>query len=308
VTRRGRWCAFLTLADPAGFVVDDVHAIEPLERAGWRVRPVPWDLERASWSSFDAVVIRSTWDYQHQPDRFLSVLSEIDGSGVPLFNGIDLVRWNLRKSYLQELAARGIPIVPSLVVDRFRPEGVERLFDALDSREIVLKPLISANAEGTFRLREESWREQAAELTAELGGRAILAQPFVHAVPDRGELSLFYFDGTFSHAVRKTPACGDFRVQEEHGARIAAVVASVESLEAGTAVMASLPEVPLYARVDLVPANDGGGHWLMELELIEPSLYLRMDPEAPLRFAEAFTRQMERFGSSARVGCERNEQ
>lgn len=292
-----RECAFLTLSDPAGFVMDDVHAVEPLERAGWSVRAVPWDHESAEWSAFDAVVIRSTWDYQHRPDDFLSVVADIERSGVPLFNSADLVRWNVRKTYLRDLAAGGVPIVPSLFLDRVRAERIERLFEALGSEEIVLKPMISASAEGTFRLREGTWREQEAALRAELGGRALLAQPFVRAVPDEGEHSLFYFDGAFSHAVRKTPAPGDFRVQEEHGAEIAKVVPSAEVLQAGQAVMEAIPEVPLYARVDLVPANDAPGHWLMELELVEPSLYLRMDPDAPQRFAEAFVRQVNKYES-----------
>ncbi len=294
MTRVARRCAFLTLSDPEGFVVDDGHADGPLERLGWSVQAVPWDCERTGWAAFDAVVLRSTWDYQHRPDRFLAVVADIESSGVPLFNSGDLVRWNLRKTYLQDLAAGGIPIVPTLFLDRFRPEGTDDLFARLESDEIVLKPLISASADGTFRLRAGTWRVQEAVLTAELNGKAVLAQPFVRAVPDGGEFSLIYFDGMFSHAVRKTPAPGDFRVQEEHGAEIASIVPTEKMLQAGGMAMDAVPEVPLYARVDLVPANDAGGYWLMELELIEPSLYLRMDPEAPRRFADAFVRQVER--------------
>lgn len=299
MTHPKRRCAFLTLADPSGFVMDDRHAIEPLERVGWSVHSVPWDREPADWSSFDAVVIRSTWDYQHSPDRFLSVVAAIDRSGIPLFNSTGLVRWNLRKTYLLDLSARGVAIVPSRFLDRFRPEEMERLFEDLDSEEIVLKPVVSASAERTFRLRAASWRERASDLAGELGSRALIAQPFVCAIPDEGEDSLFYFDGAFSHAVRKTPAPGDFRVQEEHGAEIATITPSAEILRTGDAVMATLPEVPLYARVDLVRANHAADFWLMELELIEPSLYLRMDPGAPQRFAEAFVRQVSRYGSTS---------
>lgn len=298
MTHPQRRCAFLTLADPSGFVMDDRHAIEPLNRVGWRVHSVPWDREPADWTSFDAVVIRSTWDYQHSPDRFLSVVAAIDRSGIPLFNSAEVVRWNLRKTYLQDLAARGIPIVPSRFLDRFRPEAMDRLFEDLGSEEIVLKPVVSASAERTFRLPAAGWRQRASDLAGELGSRALLAQPFVRAVPDEGEDSLFYFDGVFSHAVRKTPAPGDFRVQEEHGAVIATITPSARVLRTGAAVMATLPEVPLYARVDLVRANDAADLWLMELELIEPALYLRMDPSAPQRFAEAFVRQVSRYGGS----------
>ena len=281
------------MSDPVGFVIDDDHAVRPLEQLGWSVHSVPWDHAPADWSEFDAVVLRSTWDYQHRPDRFLSVVADIEDSGVPLFNSGDLVRWNVRKTYLQELAASGIPIVPTLFLDRFVIEGLDGLFARLGSDEIVLKPLISASADGTFRLRTGTWRQEEGALTAELTGRAVLAQPFVRAIPEGGEVSLFYFDGMFSHAVRKTPAPGDFRVQEEHGAEIATIIPTLDILQAGARAMDAVPEVPLYARVDLVPANDAEGHWLMELELIEPALYLRMDREAPRRFAEALVRQVE---------------
>ena len=294
MTRTDLRCAFLTMSDPVGFVIDDGHAVGPLKHQGWSVQAVPWDHERADWSEFDAVVLRSTWDYQHRPERFLSVVADIENSGVPLFNSGDLVRWNVRKTYLRDLAADGIPIVPTLFLDRLQLDGIDDLFGRLESNEIVLKPLVSASAEATFRLQAGTWRQQQAALTTELSGKAALAQPFVRAVPDGGELSLFYFDGAFSHAVRKTPAPGDFRVQEEHGAEIATVVPTEAVLQAGRRAMGAVPGVPLYARVDLVPANEAAGHWLMELELIEPSLYLRMDPEAPRRFAEAFVRQMDR--------------
>ena len=114
-----------------------------------------------------------------------------------------------------------------------------------------------------------------------------MAQPFARAILDEGEYSLFSFNGAPSHTVLKTPKPGDFRVQEEHGGEILAVTPESALAAAGEKILASVGEPPLYARADMVRSNDGDAWWLMELELVEPSLYLRMDPEAPARFARA---------------------
>lgn len=281
-------CAFLTLEDPTGFVIDDDHAVEPFRALGWVVEVVPWSRPGASWALFDAVVIRSTWDYQKDLEGFLGVLGEIERSGTPLFNDLETVRWNLRKTYLLELEKRGVPIVPTLVREVLRREDLEPLLDELEADEIVVKPAVGANADGLFRLARGLPGERWSEAETYYAGRALLAQPLVPAVLDEGEYSLFYFGGVHSHSIVKKPAAGDLRVQEEHGGEIRAFEAGEALLRAGSAVMAALPEPPLYARVDLVRASGGDGFWLMELELVEPSLYLRMDREAPRRFAEAF--------------------
>jgi hypothetical protein len=285
-------CAFLTLSDPTGFVIDDERAYDAFAERGWEVSAVPWDRTPVAWSSFDAVIIRSTWDYQHRLDRFLAVLEEIEGQGIPLFNALGLVRWNVQKSYLNDLARSGVPVVPTVFLDRLAPDDVRGLSDRLDSDEVVLKPLVSGNAEGAFRLAADPSRARVEEVAAYYAERPLLAQPFVRAIVDEGEFSLFYFDGAYSHAILKTPAGRDYRVQEEHGGRITAVHPTPALLETGAAALGALPRTPLYARVDLVRANSGEGFWLMELELVEPSLYLRMDADAPQRFAGAFVRSV----------------
>jgi glutathione synthase/RimK-type ligase-like ATP-grasp enzyme len=286
-------CAFLTLAQPGGFVIDDYLARKPLAGRGWHVRDVPWSQDSTAWSSFDAVVVRSTWDYPSNVPGFLSALERIDASGVPLFNPLALLRWNLAKTYLSTLASRGVPTIPTLIREHLTVRDVPDLFDALGAEEIVVKPVIGANAIGTFRLHRERWWQQAGGLDAYFRGRRALVQPFVKAIPREGECSLVYFDGACSHAVRKTPAPDDFRVQEEHGALIEPLVISEELQAVADVAMGGLGQVPLYARVDLVKANDDAGYWIMELELIEPSLYLRMDLGAPGRCADAFVRQVQ---------------
>lgn len=285
-------CAFLTLDCADGYVIDDELAYAPLAALGWRVEAVPWRRPGIARDGFDAVVIRSTWDYHEDPEAFLAVLADIARAGVPLFNDPDLVAWNVRKTYLGDLAARGVPIVPTVFRDRLGAGDLATVFDEIGGDEIVVKPVVGANAHGAFRLGRSTLRDRAREVEAFYAHRALMAQPLARAILSQGEYSLFYFDGELSHGILKTPREADFRVQEEHGGRIRAIEASGALLAAGNAVVATLGVPPLYARVDLVRANAGDGFWLMELELIEPSLYLRMDPGAPGRLARSLDRRV----------------
>jgi hypothetical protein len=301
-------CAFLTLDDSAGFVIDDELANEPLRVLGWSVDTIPWRRPGVEWRAFDAVVIRSPWDYQDDPTDFLDVLEAIEASGAPLYNGLDIVRWNLEKTYLRDLAAVGVAVVPTLWRERLGPGELRGLFRELGVDEAVVKPVIGANADGAFRLDRHAAEARASEVEAFYARRALMAQPVVRSVLEEGEYSLFYFDGEYSHAIVKTPKASDFRVQEEHGGLIRPLEPEDGLLAAGLSVVDRLAEAvshrgpvprpgpgpaepPLYARVDLVRPDDGGDFQLMELELIEPALYFRMDPDAPGRFARALDRR-----------------
>jgi len=286
-------CAFLTLEDPTGYVIDDDLAYQPLQDLGWRVDAVPWSRPGVSWSSYDAVVIRSTWDYAEVPQKFLATLAEIEQSGAPLFNDLQTVRWNLDKTYLRSLAERGVPIVPTAWRQRLRRGELAALFDEAGSEEIVVKPVVGAGAIGAFRLERSTLAPQlAAEVETYYAERALMAQPFLTAITSEGEYSLFYFNGQFSHAIQKIPQPGDFRVQEEHGSQILAAAPDAQLLAAGDRAVTAIGDPPLYARADLVRANDDNDFWLIELELVEPSLYLRMDDQSPQRFAKALDRRV----------------
>ena len=287
-----RGCAFLTLEDSTGYFIDDELAYPTLAALGWRVDAVPWRRPGVDWRTYDAVVIRSPWDYVTDPKAFLDVLNEIDRSGTPLFNGLDLVRWNIRKTYLRDLAERGVPVVPTIWRERLHPGELPDLVKEVGTAEVVVKPVISANARGTFRLDAQTARGRACEIEAYYADRALMAQPFLSAITTEGEFSLLYFNGKHSHTISKTPKSADFRVQEEHGGTIRAVETEEVLRAAGDAALRAIGEAPLYARADFVCANDGSGYWLMELELIEPSLYLRKDPGAPERFARALHDRM----------------
>jgi hypothetical protein len=287
-------CAFLTMENMDGFVSDDELAYAPMRALGWEVEAVPWNRDGVDWGRFHAVIIRSTWDYQHAATAFVEVLGRIGRSGARLENALSLVRWNMNKTYLADLERRGVTIVPTIWSADLGPVDEHKIHSKFGTDEVVLKPVVGANADHTYRLRRGSaaWFEAAAVFAH----RDYLAQPFVESVVEEGEYSLFYFGGELSHAVLKTPKQGDFRVQEEHGGIIRPVKVIGGLERAGNCVMAAIGETPLYARADLVQLPKGG-LGLMELELVEPSLYLRMDAGAPERFARALDMRMVPLGS-----------
>lgn len=282
-----RRCAFLTLHDPTGFVMDDDLAIAPLAKRGWAVETLPWNRASADWKSYDLVVLRSTWDYQHHAERFLATLAAIEASGTRLENSLAIVRWNMQKTYLHDLAVQGVPVVPTVWREQLAPGELVPLFESLQTDEAVIKPVMSGNAQGAWRLDHQSAKARAAEIEAYYAKRPLMMQPFEPAIVAEGEYSLMYFSGQHSHSILKVPKPGDFRVQEEHGSEIRAVTAEPALLAAGDKAMRAIGETLLYARADLV--RHGDEFRVMELELVEPAIYLRMDPGAPERFADAVT-------------------
>ena len=279
-------CAFLTMGDLGDFVTDDELAVEPFARRGWRVELVPWRDPAVDWDRFDAVVVRSPWDYQTYPAEFERTLVAIDQSRARLANDLATMRWNLNKRYLQDVEGRGVPIPPTLWRRGLAASELPRMFQQLATEEIVIKPVIGAGAADTFRLTLPQACDWATELERVFAARNYIVQPFLPAVVEEGEFSLILFNGKLSHTILKTPKPSDFRVQEEFGSTIRPVNAKPALIAAATMAMDWIRPTPLYARVDLVRHQDR--YLLMELELAEPSLYLRMDEGAPERFAVAF--------------------
>lgn len=270
--------------DLSGYVFDDDLAIPHLNALGWDVQTVSWEDPSANWSQFDAVIIRTTWNYQQNLPLFLETLRQIS-SQTQLLNPLDTIEWNANKSYLRELTSKGATPIPSLWGECITSEDeIQAMFTYFGSSEIVIKPTVSANAEATFRLSLNSPLIQ--EALSAFANREFLSQPFLQAVVTEGEYSLFYFNGTFSHAILKTPKPNDFRVQEEHGGIIRAISPSKKLLSEGDKVMEIINQNLLYARVDFIQIEPGV-FAVMEVELIEPALYLRMDPRAPQRLAQA---------------------
>lgn len=281
-------CAFLTMANKKGGPTDAGLCIPHLESLGWEVEWVPWRRPGVCWDCYDVVYIAATWDYPDFPVEFMQVLEDIDSSSAVLVNDIELIRWNHIKSYLRDLESMGTAIVPSLWYERFDESDLPGYFGQLDCEKIIVKPVISANADNTFVLRKSTGPEAGNLLRPVFSDRAFLVQPFIENIRNEGEFSLFYLGGGLSHAICKMPKPGDFRVQEEHGGSIVEVEPDQQLRSAGQSVMRLLEIEPAYARVDFVRGPDGR-FLLMELELIEPSMYLRTNEGAAQRFAQALS-------------------
>lgn len=287
-----RRCAFLTMEDLTGFFTYDSLTYQPLQALGWTVDEVPWNRPQVNWSQYEAVVIRSPWDYQKQPDQFLKVLEEIEASSAALFNPLEVCRWNMNKSYLRDLERKGIFIIPTLWQDSMALADFVRWQRELKSDRLVVKPTIGANADDTFVLSLD--RPEALDKATQIfQAKPIMVQPFVPSIQSIGEFSLFYFGGDYSHAINKLPRSGDFRVQEEHGGQIAAIEASSELQERGQRVLDQLGETLLYARIDFVIWQEQPA--LIEVELIEPSLYFGFSAQSPQKFADSFNKMMTQF-------------
>ena len=234
-----------------------------------------WDDPSVDWAAFDAVVIRSTWDY---PTRLPEFLAWLDRLPVPVHNPSEVLRTNADKCYLKALREAGVPTVPTLWLAPGARLGAAMA--AVGWPEAVVKPVVSAGARETRRVRIEE--ALARDLCAP--DEPCMLQPFWELVAERGEWSLLYFGGRYSHAVRKRPAPRDFRVQEMFGGVTTSERPPSRVRAAAEAVIAAAGPLA-YARVDLFDTDEGPQ--VVEVELIEPCLFLGYDPLAPTRFAQA---------------------
>lgn len=269
---------FLSCDSLAGYVVDDGILKAQLESEGHSVATVSWS-KKTDWSAFDCVVIRTTWDYMERPKEFFATLREIS-QATRLFNDLKTIEWNIHKKYLSSLEKKGVTIVPTI----FFAHGESPEIPESWGEKIVIKPAISAGSYKTTVTTKKAVSDGSALRGLSPGDW--MCQPFLQQIQD-GEISLIYFQKTFSHALLKIPKAGDFRVQEEFGGDVRPLTPSAQLMELGATVVNSVPAELLYARVDVVPYH---GHFaLMELELIEPSLYFRSSDEAAKNFSKALT-------------------
>lgn len=284
---------------------DSTPLLDALDARGITCRVAAWDDEAVDWSAADAVLARSTWDYADRRDAFVAWAVHVEATGVPFWPGADVVAWNTEKSYLRALGAAGVPVVPTVwSLPGADPAAAAAAVRAQGWDDVVVKPVIGYGADGLRRFSGvvHSQTEAAALLdhVAELDRRSggAMLQPYLPAVADEGELSVFFCEGRITHAVRKRAAEGDFRVQPEHGGSFALATPGADELRAASwavaAVAARTGSAPLLARADLVDA--GAGPALIELELIEPRLFLRIAPEATATIADAIAARLAALG------------
>jgi glutathione synthase/RimK-type ligase-like ATP-grasp enzyme len=263
-----------------GWAFDRQAAV--LRSHGADVHTRPWT-DPGDLSGFDVVTPLVAWGYNRQPERWLATLDALEAAAIPLCNPAALLRWNSDKRYLEELGAKGIVTVPTRMVDALDQASLaEARADFGD--DLVVKPPVSAGADGTYRLAP------ADRIPADVAGRAMMVQPFLPSVMDEGEYSLMLFGGNFSHAIVKRPKAGDYRVQPHLGGRDEKCEPPSGAIELARLALDEAPAPPTYARVDLVRGLDGQLA-VIELELIEPALWLDHAPDGGASFAAAMLAQ-----------------
>lgn len=253
---------------------------------GMRLDEVVWTDPALDLAGYDAVLPLGVWDYQDRPDACLALLRRAEAKGARVLNPPPLIEWNIRKTYLRELEARGARVTPTLWLDDAGADEVKEAFARFGVEEIVVKRQVGAGAQGQLRLRPGDVPAKGPVID-----RPAMVQPFLKTVQDEGEYSFLFVDGVFSHAVLKRPASGDYRIQPQHGGAALRIDPLPEDLSEAEAVLHLLDERPLYARVDMVRGDDDG-LMLMELELFEPFLFPFEGPGFAPMFAEALARRL----------------
>ena len=280
--------AFVTYRDLPELNADDRLAATALTRLGSRTDAVCWDDPDVDWLAYRAVVLRSTWDYHRRVAEFLGWIDRMQRMGAALWNPPHVRRWNSDKRDLARLSHPHLSPPPTEILDRGATVDLRALLQARGWEEAVMKPTISADGFSTERTSSTTAASDQGTLDTMLVRGDVLIQPLVPEIRTRGEISMMFFGGRFSHAVNKRPQAGEFRVQERLGGRIVRTDPPPALVACGQALLDEHAPGSLYARVDTVVAADR--FVLMEIELVEPSLYLEHDPPAADAFALAIQR------------------
>ena len=284
---RKRSVAFATWSGQPEMTADDRLAAIACSEHGINCESAAWDDAKVDWSRFHAVVLRSTWNYHLQVPAFLAWL-ELIASQTTLLNPLDIVTRNSHKRYLLELATQGVAIPDTVLVTQGSAFALEAWMREHACETAVIKPCISADAYETLVVDLRDAAQAAARIAALAVKMDLLVQRFVPEVSSTGELSLMFFNGEFSHAVVKRPKEKDFRVQEHAGGTKSAATPPQAMIDTAAAVLRrATHDAPLYARVDGIATP--AGFLLMELELIEPSLFFEYDDGSAARFAQALS-------------------
>jgi len=257
-----------------------------LREKGIGTQVTPWDRD-VEWDNFSMVLNRGPWDYFKRLPDFLSFIRRA-GDSTSVENSPETIVWNSNKSYLGDLARRNVPTVPTHFLYKAHRGRIGELLRSMDHEDIIIKPAVAAGAEGALRTKAGD-EEAFVHINQLLRTGDVLVQPLISSVLQEGEYSLVFFDGEFSHAVRKTPADGDFRVQQRHGGLVESWLPTEQQLSVAKQAIAVAPITPLYARVDLLMINEQPV--VTELELIEPDLFLGHCDDGLDRFTDAIARR-----------------
>ncbi|NIX75508.1 ATP-grasp domain-containing protein [Microvirga terricola] len=274
--------------------------LKALESLGLSATHHPWKQTAPKvFADAEAVLPLCCWDYHDDPARFENWIGDLEARGARLFNPPAMLRWNLRKTYLLEMAEAGLAVPRTFHLPDANHRAVEERMQQEGWQSAVLKPASGQSGHGVRKVEraDNTWPVDAVK-------RDALLQEFQPDISDLGETTLTFIDGVFSHAVRRILKAGEWRANEQHGITPERVDVSPEVIAAASRYLALLPETPLYARVDGLARADG--FMLMELELIEPYLYCEFAPGSAENFAAAFARRLNRQSPSQAVSGSRS--
>ena len=259
---------------------------EALRKRGVEVDAVPWTTT-GDLSAYDLVLPLVVWGYHLQYDDWQRWLHRAETNQLGVVNPPALLRWNSDKVYLTELGVRGVPTIETIEVNELSDADLAVAAERFGTGELVVKPPVSASATGTHRIRVGD------EIPSTEIGQRMMIQPFLPSIASEGEYALILFDGLYSHTVVKRPKSGDFRVQPHLGGSTEPCEPPEGAIELATSALAAAPAAATYARVDIVRGTDGALR-IMELELIEPALFLDVAPHGEEAFANAVIAAAER--------------
>lgn len=282
--------AVLTYEDRGSFAVEDVADEDQLlesilEEIGVPFKFEIWSDPKVDWSSYTCILIKSPWDYFDRYVEFQKWCQKIIALGIPVFNDLETVLWNADKWYLKDIQEKGLSIVPTVFVRKGEQPQLGKFFEDFGTDRLIVKPTVSGGAKNTIKMHVASWQKEEEMVLDWMSEGDYMVQPFVEEIENEGEYSYIFFEGKFSHAVLKSPQKGEFRVQHFFGGKIQAIQPNAEELQVVQSYIQNFAANTLYARVDGVWSK--GKFLLMELELIEPYLFLFKDAKALVNYKEA---------------------
>ncbi len=276
---------------------EDALLLSLLTEKGLNIQKVIWDHPSIRWEDYTLVLIKSPWDYFDKFPQFNQWLDKIAALGIPMLNPYHIVKWNSDKHYLLEMIAAGYHVIPSAIIEIGAASGLAPFFKKFNTQQLIVKPCVSGGAKNTFTVTPQDLPSLQPQIDALVQQEAYLVQPFIKEIETGGEYSFIFLNGIFNHCVIKRPRSGDFRVQLAHGGSAQAITPDAKLVNEASAFVTRFAKGCLYARVDAIVID----HvlTLMELEVIEPYLFLGMVPGGYENYYTALVDKIAQLQSAA---------
>jgi glutathione synthase/RimK-type ligase-like ATP-grasp enzyme len=278
---------FVTYKQSSKLTESDQFIVPPLKKRGFEAHAVAWDDTRIDWTRFDVIVLRSCWNYHLHYEQFLAWLNRIKRLKVPVWNPIPVIRWNSNKKYLKDLEYKGVPVIPTVFIEKGTTYFLSDIAKHKGWKDLVIKPAIGASSYNVCLVKQNEYDKKQNEFVKLSGQSDVCIQPFVKEIYN-GEYSLIFLGNQYSHAVLKIPKKGDFRSNCETGGAEKRIEPEKRIIQQAANIVKTIHSPLLYARVDGIILD--GKFTLSELELIEPELYFYLDPLSPAKFAKTLAR------------------